>query len=204
MLTNPKWRWTRAISACAVILGPVGCDSYSGSGTPTATPAATQHVLRVQASAAGSGTVIAPDALPPLACTITAGALSGTCAMAYPSNSAVRLVATPNGASTFSGWSGACTGTGDCVVDMMGERTVTAVFAQRVVTLLHGKSIAGALAHRRSIAGFRVKNPTGNREKPTCATGMTGQSSGRGMCVTPVLYHVTTSSFSTLSSSLIH
>jgi hypothetical protein len=56
----------------------------------------------------------------------------------------VRLVATPNGASTFSGWSGACTGTGDCVVDMMGERTVTAVFAQRVVTLLHGKSVAGA------------------------------------------------------------
>lgn len=130
ILTDPQWRRIRAFAAWAVVVGPVGCDSYSGGRTPTAT----EHVLRVQASDAGSGTVIAPDASPQLACTITAGALSGACAIAYPSNSAVRLVATPNGASTFAGWSGACTGTGDCVVDMTGERTVTASFTAPVVT----------------------------------------------------------------------
>jgi hypothetical protein len=125
ILTDPQWRWRHGLAASAVFVGSAGCDSYSGGRTPTAT----QHVLRVQASDAGSGTVIAPDASPQLACTITAGALSGTCAIAYPSNSTVRLVATPNGASTFGGWSGACMGTGDCVVDMTGERTVNASFA---------------------------------------------------------------------------
>jgi len=120
--------WARAFAACVIVVWPAGCGDGSASLTPT--PQA-QHVLRVQASGAGSGTVTAPDASPPLACTITAGALTGVCAGAYPSNAAVRLVATPNGASTFVEWSGACTGPGDCVVDMSQERTATASFAQR-------------------------------------------------------------------------
>ena len=124
-LTGPQWRWAR-VATVAVLVGPAGCDDYGGGPT---TPTATQHQLRVQASGAGSGTVTSPDASPQISCTITAGALSGTCAIAYPGNSAVQLVATPNGASTFAGWSGACTGTGDCVVDMTEERTVNASFA---------------------------------------------------------------------------
>jgi hypothetical protein len=114
----------RAFAAWAVIVGLGGCSDDSGDRTPTAPG----HLLRVQGNGAGSGTVTAPDASPPLSCTITRGALSGVCANAYPSNSAVALVATPNGASTFSGWTGACTGSSQCVVDMSQERTVTASF----------------------------------------------------------------------------
>jgi hypothetical protein len=123
-------RWcARAFAVWVVLAGPAGCGDGSGGGlTPTTQ---TQHVLRVQASGAGSGTVTAPDASPPLSCTVTAGALSGVCAGAYPSNAAVRLVPTPNSASTFVEWSGACTGAGDCVVDMSQERTATASFARR-------------------------------------------------------------------------
>ena len=51
--------------------------------------------------------------------------------MAYPANSAVRLVAAPNATSTFVEWSGGCTGTDQCVVDMSQERTVTAAFAEK-------------------------------------------------------------------------
>lgn len=120
-----RLRFTATFAAWAVVVGSAGCGGDTGGRLPTAT---TQHVLRVQATSAGSGTVISPDALPQLACTITSGALSGACAAAYPSNSAVALVATPNGASTFSGWSGACTGTGQCVVDMSQERTVNVSF----------------------------------------------------------------------------
>ena len=116
----------RALAAAwAVVVGAAGCGGASAGLTPTQM----QHVLRVQANGAGSGTVSAPDAMPPLSCTITAGALSGVCAMAYPANAALRLVATPNGSSAFVGWSGACSGTGDCGVDMSQERTVTAAFA---------------------------------------------------------------------------
>ena len=46
-----------------------------------------------------------------------------------------------------------------------------------------------------SSAGFFVKNPPGISLNPTCVTGITGHSSGRGMCVTPNVYQTTTSWF---------
>src|SRR5262249_34978248 len=48
-----------------------------------------------------------------------------------------------------------------------------------------------------SSAGLRVKNPLGMSLNPARWTVITGHSSGRGMCVTPIVYHSTTSSFST-------
>jgi hypothetical protein len=121
-------RVLRARAAMAlVVIGSASCDGESGMRAATAT----DHVLRVQGDGAGSGTVVAPDASPQLSCSITRGALAGVCAMAYPSNSAVALIATPNVGSTFSGWSGACTGTDQCVVEMSNERAVTAAFAAK-------------------------------------------------------------------------
>lgn len=124
-------RWAsavRAFAACAlVVVGPAGCDDYSGGPT---TSSATQHVLRVQANGAGSGTVTSLGASPQISCTSTGGALSGACGVAYPTNSTVQLLATPNAASIFVGWSGSCVGTEQCVVDMSEERTVTASFAR--------------------------------------------------------------------------
>lgn len=40
----------------------------------------------------------------------------------------VTLTATPASGSIFTGWSGSCTGTGTCVVDMWAHREVTATF----------------------------------------------------------------------------
>ena len=130
VLTGQQWRWPRALGAWMMVVVSAGCG-VGGIGDGR-TPTATQHVLRVQGSDAGSGTVTAPDASPQLSCSITSGALSGVCAMAYPYNTAVRLVAAPNVGSTFSGWSGSCTATGECVVDMSQEPTVTAAFAASV------------------------------------------------------------------------
>ena len=42
---------------------------------------------------------------------------------------------------------------------------------------------------------MREKKPAGIILKPTCVTGITGHSSGRGMCVTPIVYQTTTSWF---------
>ncbi len=44
-----------------------------------------------------------------------------------------------------------------------------------------------------SSAGFIEKKPPGIILNPTCVTGMTGHSSGLGMCVTPSVYQTTTS-----------
>ena len=124
--TGQLRRWAR-VAAVAATVAFAACDNE----VVLRAPSEIDHVLRVQADGAGSGIVITPEASPPLSCSITNGALSGECARAYPSNSAIRLVATPNAASAFLGWSGACTGIDQCVVDMSQERAVTAAFAAR-------------------------------------------------------------------------
>jgi hypothetical protein len=53
-----------------------------------------------------------------------------TCSSAFPDSTVVTLSAAPAGGSVFSGWSGACSGTGPCVVTMDQARSVTATFAQ--------------------------------------------------------------------------
>jgi NAD(P)-dependent dehydrogenase (short-subunit alcohol dehydrogenase family) len=44
-----------------------------------------------------------------------------------------------------------------------------------------------------SNAGFLAKKPAGRSVKPAVVALITGQSSGRGMCVTPNVYQATTS-----------
>ena len=59
-----------------------------------------------------------------------AGINCGTdCTEAYASGTSVTLTAqSRRRGSTFAGWSGACTGTGSCVVSMTEARSVTATF----------------------------------------------------------------------------
>jgi hypothetical protein len=69
------------------------------------------------------------------------------CSKAFAAGSSVTLTATPNSGSTFAGWSGACTGTGNCLVTMNDVRNVTATFNGPPVTyygLSVGKSGAGS------------------------------------------------------------
>src|SRR5204862_156506 len=49
-----------------------------------------------------------------------------TCSGSYASGAVVTLTATPAAGSTFSGWTGGCTGTSTCTVSMSAATTVTA------------------------------------------------------------------------------
>jgi hypothetical protein len=51
------------------------------------------------------------------------------CAENYATNTSVTLLATPRAGSKFTGWGGACAGTGVCTVSMTASRNVTATFA---------------------------------------------------------------------------
>jgi photosystem II stability/assembly factor-like uncharacterized protein len=51
-----------------------------------------------------------------------------TCAASYDEGTVVTLTATPSSGSIFAGWSGACSGTLDCVVTMDNNKSVTATF----------------------------------------------------------------------------
>ena len=58
-----------------------------------------------------------------------AGIRCGTdCTEAYANGTVVTLTASPAAGSTFTGWSGACAGTGTCAVTMNAAKAVTATF----------------------------------------------------------------------------
>src|SRR5207237_10479268 len=51
------------------------------------------------------------------------------CTQTYQSATMVTLTATPTAGSVFTGWLGACTGIGQCNVNVNGTTSVTATFA---------------------------------------------------------------------------
>ena len=87
--------------------------------TATFTAQTTTYALTVTRSGTGSGTVTSNPA--GLSC-------GSTCSANYASGTSVTLSAAAASGSTFGGWSGACTGTGSCVVTMTAARSVTASF----------------------------------------------------------------------------
>ncbi len=66
------------------------------------------------------------------------------CSEAYLSGTGVTLTASADAGSTFTGWAGACSGTGPCSVTMSAARSVTAAFASSSVPSLtiYGDSLA--------------------------------------------------------------
>src|SRR5207249_1885322 len=65
-----------------------------------------------------------------------------TCSASYNSGTTVTLTATPDTGSSFTGWSGACSGTGNCNVTLTASTTVTANFADVTAPIL---SLPGSL-----------------------------------------------------------
>ena len=125
--------------ATTVILAAAANSGYSftgwlgacsGTGTCTVTMDAAKSVtaqfatavnnLTVAKSGTATGTVTGSDGL------INCGS---TCSVNYETGKSVTLTARPvNSWATFSGWSGACTGTGTCTVSMTAAKTAVATF----------------------------------------------------------------------------
>jgi Divergent InlB B-repeat domain len=97
--------------------------AYNSAGDSAYTNAAcgtTPATLTLVKAGTGSGTVTSAPA------GINCGS---TCSFSYTSGASVTLTATAATGSTFSGWTGACTGTGACVITMDGAKSVTAEFS---------------------------------------------------------------------------
>jgi Ca2+-binding RTX toxin-like protein len=73
--------------------------------------------LTVTLGGSGTGTVTGPGISCP-----------GDCTQTYANGTLVTLNATGTGGSTFAGWSGACAGTGACVLTMDADKGATATF----------------------------------------------------------------------------
>lgn len=88
--------------------------------TATFTTSTTSQTLSVAKAGTGAGSVASSPS------GIDCGA---TCSASYTSGTSVQLTATPEAGSTFTGWSGDCSGTATtCTVSMSAARSVTATF----------------------------------------------------------------------------
>jgi hypothetical protein len=98
-----------------------GTCVVNGTALVTAVFNTTVNTNTLTVSRSGSGTGIVRSNPTGIDC-------GNTCSAEFPAGSTVELTALPSGGSTFTGWSGACTGTGSCSVQMNGSRSVTAEF----------------------------------------------------------------------------
>ncbi|HYD40014.1 MAG TPA: hypothetical protein VEB43_04235, partial [Anaeromyxobacter sp.] len=89
-----------------------------------------------------------------------------TCAAAYSAGTVVTLTAAASTGSSFTGWSGACVGTGSCVVTMAAARSVTATFQSACVAVVVQVTKAG------TGTGSVVSSPAGIDCGPTCSAPM--------------------------------
>jgi hypothetical protein len=98
-----------------------GSCVVNGTALVTAVFNTTVNTNTLTVSRSGSGTGIVRSNPTGIDC-------GNACSADFPAGSTVTLTPTPSGGSTFTGWSGDCTGTGSCSVQMNGNRSVTAEF----------------------------------------------------------------------------
>ena len=123
-----------------------------GGSDPT-----TQRTLTVIKS--GSGAVSSSPA------GIDCGA---TCAAAFDGGTSVTLTPTPATGSTFSGWSGGCSGTGSCQVTMGSDQTVAAAFtANPPGTPPNTKISKAKIDQATGSATFKFRAAGGSKAKAT-------------------------------------
>lgn len=112
--------WSGACSgtgACTVTMDQARSVTATFNTLP---PPPASYRLSVAGSGTGSGTITSAPA----------GINCGSdCAQAFAAGSTVTLTATPADTSSFTGWSGACSGTSACTVTMSQAQSVTANFS---------------------------------------------------------------------------
>lgn len=148
--------------------------------------------LTIQNAGTGGGTVSSTPS------GITCGL---TCSATFASGTSVTLKAKPDDNSLFTGWSGACTGTGTCTILLANQTSVTATFSASAspppitveLTVTDSGSgrgtvtsapagISCGLTCRASFATGTSVTLTANPSDGSTFTGWTGACSGTAPC----------------------
>ncbi len=152
--------------------------SMTAARSVTATFNTVNYALTVSKTGAGTGTVGSVPA------GINCGA---TCSANYASGASVTLTATPATGSSFAGWSGACTGTGTCIVSMTAARSVTATFNVLQTTSVANiaMSLRNSWGSTEATAAVSVRDGSGNPVSGATVSGSwSGAVSGSASLVT--------------------
>src|SRR5438046_4003833 len=116
-------KFARVSLACVTISAALflaGCQGMVHNSGP--------FTLNVTEAGGGTGTVATNP--PGINCPTT-------CSATFQPGSQVTLTATPDTGFTFTGWTGACTGTGSCDVTANSGGSVTATFGASLQSLNH-------------------------------------------------------------------
>ncbi|HVF52135.1 MAG TPA: hypothetical protein VNC78_00860 [Actinomycetota bacterium] len=133
-------------------------EGTNGEFTVTIGPAASTRTLTVARAGSGGGTVTSDP--PGISC--------GTdCSEPYAPGTPVTLSALPTSGSSFTGWSGACTGTGPCQVSLSEDRVVTATFGATSTT---GETRELAVSITGTGSGIVTSSPEGIYCPGTCSS----------------------------------
>src|SRR5271157_4768374 len=166
----------------------------NGPGSPQTASLTGVGIYALSVSIGGSGMVTSTDGY--INC-------PGTCSHSYLGNSQVTLNATPAQGWTFSGWSGACSGTGSCVVTMTQNLSVSATFTQ-LYTLTVSTIGSGTVTSTDGFIncpGTCSHSYLGNSQVTLNATpaqgwtfsGWSGACSGTGSCVVTMTQNLSVS-----------
>jgi Divergent InlB B-repeat domain len=128
----------------------------AGSSFLTPLTQSSSYTLSVAKTGTGAGTVTSSPA------GITCGA---TCAATFPSGTSITLTAAAASSTSFSGWSGACTGSQPmCTVIMNSDKAATAAFTS--TTGMRYQEMSAALDGWRPFTdasgGYRASKTSGN------------------------------------------
>jgi GH25 family lysozyme M1 (1,4-beta-N-acetylmuramidase) len=112
-----QYSWTGSLAGNS----PIDRDVFNGGQAAYDALVKGEATDRVTLTVAGSGSGNVGSSPAGLAC-------SASCSASYKTGSTVTLWATPDYGAVFTGWSGDCSGTGSCVLDMTTPKEVTATF----------------------------------------------------------------------------
>jgi len=128
---NPSASWGNGFKRISTLTYYPDPDDSNPGPAPACT--ASSYNLKVTKSGTGNGVITSLAPNEGIAC-------GSICTAAFSYNKSVTLSVTPNPGSTFTGWSGDCTGTGNCTVVMGQARNVRASFDTNTVTISITKS----------------------------------------------------------------
>jgi uncharacterized repeat protein (TIGR02543 family) len=147
--------WTGDCAGTGTCTLTMSADHSATATFTAAVVAPPKHTLTVTKAGTGSGSITsAPGA-------ISCGA---TCSASYDDGTSVTLTATPATGSSFTGWSGDCSGTGTCTLTMSADHSATATFTAAIPPPVVGgppgvkfDDLFCGAQHRGGCAGLKVK-----------------------------------------------
>jgi phospholipase C len=119
---------SRLCFAGIAVCGALFLAGCQGLQSPPATVASQPFTVTVAMSGGGSGTVVS---------TPTGINCSTACSATFQPGTQVTLAATAETGFQFAGWSGACSGTGSCIINSNNGAKVTATFSASLQSINH-------------------------------------------------------------------